>query len=90
MTDPEVPGWDVVEKDGVRVLTRTFKFADWAQALAFVNRVGGVADGQNHHPLVELTWGRVTLFSWSHDVNGLSSRDARFCRAVNDAVTSPD
>ena len=90
MTEPAVPGWDVVDKDGVRVLSRTFKFDDWAQALAFVNVVGGVADAQNHHPLVELTWGRVTLFSWSHDVNGLSLRDARFCRAVNDAVTSPD
>ncbi|MDP2342981.1 MAG: 4a-hydroxytetrahydrobiopterin dehydratase [Deltaproteobacteria bacterium] len=77
------PGWSVVAKDGVDVLTRTWKFDDWAKALAFVNQVGAVADKQDHHPLVELTWGRVTLFTWSHDVKGLTARDERFCTAVN-------
>ncbi len=89
MTSPvtsPVSHWDVIAKDGVLALKRTFGFADWAQALAFVNRVGALADAQDHHPLVELTWGRVTLFSWSHDVKGLSPRDERFCLAVNALV----
>jgi 4a-hydroxytetrahydrobiopterin dehydratase len=83
MNNVGCPGWEVVSRDGVHVLTRTFKFANWTEALAFVNKVGAVADQQDHHPLVELTWGRVTLWSWSHDVKGLSARDERFCAAVN-------
>ena len=77
------PGWTVVARDGVDVLTRTFTFPDWGGALAFVKRVGAVADEQDHHPLVELTWGRVTLWTWSHDIKALSARDERFCLAVN-------
>ena len=79
----QIEGWQQVLLDGVATLTRTFTFKDWAEALAFVNRVGGVADAQDHHPLVELTWGRVTIHVWSHDAKGLTSRDDRFCRAVN-------
>jgi 4a-hydroxytetrahydrobiopterin dehydratase len=77
-----VPGWTEAPRDGVTTLTRTWKFPDWQQALAFVNQVGAVADAQDHHPLVELTWGRVTLFVWSHDVRGLTKRDEAFCVAV--------
>lgn len=78
-----VEGWTEAPRAAVTTLTRTFTFPDWAQALAFVNKVGAIADAQDHHPLVELTWGRVTLSVWSHDVNGLSPRDEKFCRAVN-------
>ncbi len=79
----QVEGWTQVTRDGVATLTKTFPFADWGQALAFVVKVGAIADVQDHHPLVELTWGRVTLFVWSHDVKGLSKRDVTFCTAVS-------
>ena len=84
----EVEGWTTTTRDGVDVLTRVFAFADWGGALAFVNRVGGVADAQDHHPLVELAWGRVTMWVWSHDAKGLTARDARFCSAVNDLLSA--
>lgn len=79
----QVTGWTTSVRDGVATLTRTFTFPDWAQALAFTNKIGAVADAHDHHPLVELTWGRVTLFVWSHDVKGLTKRDEKFCVAVN-------
>lgn len=77
-------GWVVVDRDGIAVFTRTFNFDNWSSALAFVNRVGALADAQDHHPLVQLSWGRVTLFCWSHDIKGLSSRDQRFCLGINE------
>lgn len=78
--------WQPTTKDGCDALTRTFTFANWSEALAFLNKVGAVADGQDHHPLAEITWGRVTITVWSHDVGGLSDRDQRFCEAVNALV----
>lgn len=79
----QVSGWTEAPREAVTTLTRTWTFPDWAQALAFVNRVGAIADAQDHHPLVELTWGRVTLHVWSHDQRGLTARDEKLCRAIN-------
>ena len=78
-----VPDWQNVQHDGVAALRRTFTFSTWAEALAFLNRVGAIADGQDHHPLAEITWGRVTITVWSHDVGGLRARDRRFAEAVS-------
>lgn len=56
-------------------LEKTYRFADFAQALAFVNRVGAIAEQQDHHPDVQLSWGRVTLQIWTHRVKGLTEND---------------
>ncbi len=78
-----VDHWAHVPREGTTVLSRTFAFPDWRTALAFVNAVGAVADAHDHHPLVELTWGRVTLFVWTHDEGGVGPRDVALCRAIN-------
>jgi 4a-hydroxytetrahydrobiopterin dehydratase len=65
-------GWRVV--DGHH-LEKSYVFSDFATALAFTNRVGAIAETQNHHPDVYLTWGSVRLTVWSHDVDRLTSRD---------------
>lgn len=57
-------------------------FPDFASALRFVDAVGAVAEEQQHHPEVDLRWGRVVLAVASHDVGGLSERDLRFAAAV--------
>lgn len=49
----QVPQWSVVNGHH---LTRAFKFPDFAQALAFVNKVGAIAEQQGHHPDILLTW----------------------------------
>ena len=67
-----MPGWTVV--DGHH-LSRTFKFPDFAAALAFVNRVGALAEDQGHHPVIGLTWGKVTIDLWTHKINGLHESD---------------
>jgi len=64
--------WKVVE--GPR-LEKTFKFPNFVDALAFVNRVGEVAEQEGHHPDVELGWGRVKIILWTHSIGGLSESD---------------
>jgi 4a-hydroxytetrahydrobiopterin dehydratase len=56
-------------------LSKTFSFQDFAQALAFVNRVGELAEEQQHHPDVHLSWGQVKLDIWTHAINGLTEND---------------
>lgn len=66
-----LPGWSV---DGGR-LARTWRFADFARGLDFVNRVGTLADQANHHPDVHLAWGRVRVEIWTHSAGGLTAND---------------
>ena len=68
----EVPAWEVVEEHHLR---REFKFKDFATALAWVNRVGEIAESQGHHPWVHFTWGKVVLELWTHKVGGLVLND---------------
>lgn len=62
-----------VEVDGA--LQREFRFADFAEALAFVNRVGELAEAEDHHPDVEIHWNRVTLRWWTHVASAITDRD---------------
>jgi 4a-hydroxytetrahydrobiopterin dehydratase len=71
----EVPEWELLEKDGVPRLKKTFAFKNFAQALAFTNKVGVVAEEQNHHPLIVTEWGNATVTWWSHKINGLHKND---------------
>jgi 4a-hydroxytetrahydrobiopterin dehydratase len=59
-------------------LTRTFRFHDFAEALAFVNRVGAIAEQENHHPDLHLAWGKVNVEIWTHKIKGLTESDFIF------------
>jgi 4a-hydroxytetrahydrobiopterin dehydratase len=68
----QVPGWQVVEEHHLQI---QYKFPDFAQALAFVNRVGAVAEAEGHHPDLELAWGRTGVKIWTHKIDGLTESD---------------
>lgn len=68
----QLEGW-AVERN--HHLTKTYKFPDFAQALAFVNRAGAVAEEQNHHPNISFTWGKVQIDIWTHKIDGLTESD---------------
>jgi 4a-hydroxytetrahydrobiopterin dehydratase len=72
---PQIPEWRVIEVDGVQRLERQFRFKDFAQALAFVNRVGAAAEEEDHHPRIVLEWGRVGVQWWTHVIKGLHRND---------------
>lgn len=56
-------------------LERTFTFAGFREALAFVNRVGELAESENHHPDIEIHYERVKLRWWTHTAGGVTERD---------------
>ncbi len=56
-------------------LERTFRFRDFAGALAFTARVGAEAEAQGHHPFLLTEWGRVTVTWWTHKIKGLHRND---------------
>jgi 4a-hydroxytetrahydrobiopterin dehydratase len=82
---PEVPGWRVVERDGVKRLERPFRFADFASALRFTVGVGERAEEAGHHPALLTEWGRVTVGWWTHAIGGLHRNDFVMA-AVTDTV----
>ena len=72
---PQVPEWQLKEVDGMKRLERVFKFKNFAQALEFTNKIGAIAEEENHHPLIITEWGRVTLNWWTHKIGGLHRND---------------
>ena len=75
--------WKVVNEHH---LEREFKFKNFRQALDFTNRVGELAEAQNHHPDIYLAWGKVKLTLWSHEIDGLTENDFVFAAKVNKLV----
>jgi 4a-hydroxytetrahydrobiopterin dehydratase len=71
----QVPQWQVKEVEGMKRLERTFKFKDFAEALEFTNKVGAVAEEEDHHPRIVTEWGKVTLQWWTHVIGGLHKND---------------
>jgi 4a-hydroxytetrahydrobiopterin dehydratase len=70
-----IPAWQVLEVEGVKRLQRVFRFKTFAQALAFTNQVGQLAEQEDHHPALLTEWGRVTVTWWTHKIKGLHRND---------------
>jgi len=68
---PEVSGWSLEKKK----IARSFKFEDFKTALWFVNEVGQLAEQENHHPDIQLSWGKVVLELSTHSADGLTEND---------------
>lgn len=71
----DASGWRIVEEHH---LEKEYRFRDFAEALAFVNRVGALADAEDHHPDLFLAWGRVRITIWTHTIDGLTESDFVF------------
>lgn len=74
------PGWELAED----AIVATFEFADFAEAMAFVNRVAAVAEEENHHPDIAIRWNKVTLTQSTHVAGGLTEYDFRIARRISD------
>jgi pterin-4a-carbinolamine dehydratase len=71
----QLRGWELVNDHH---LAKDYAFPDFASALAFVDRVGAMAEEQGHHPDVQLSWGRVRLEVYTHKIDGLTESDFVF------------
>ena len=76
----ELNGWHV-EKN---MLKRRFEFKNFAESLAFVNKVGAVAESADHHPDITFGWGYAEIAFTTHDRGGITDIDFATARAVNE------
>ena len=67
-------------------LQRELEFRDFVDALAFVNRVGELAERENHHPDIEIHWNKVTLRWWTHVADAVTDRDYELALRSNELV----
>lgn len=79
-----LPDWDLDDaRDAIR---RSFSFADFSEAFAFMTRVALLAEKANHHPEWSNVWNRVDILLTTHDAGGLSSRDIALAQAIDALV----
>lgn len=64
-------GWEVHQMK----LVKLWKFRNFAEAMAFVNRVAAVSEEQKHHPDIEICYNKVRILLWTHAIGGLSEND---------------
>ena len=85
LTDQEVEerladsGW---RHDG-RAIVREWTFADFAKAIAFVNRVAEAAEAANHHPDITISWNKVELTLTTHSEGGLTENDFELAARID-------
>jgi 4a-hydroxytetrahydrobiopterin dehydratase len=70
-----VPEWQIVERQNIKRLERLYKFKNFAEALAFTDKVGALAESEAHHPALLTEWGRVTVTWWTHKIKGMHRND---------------
>ena len=71
----EIPNWKRYNDEEASKLTRTFYFADFKTAFLFAAEVGAIAENQNHHPILLISWGEVVVNWWSHNLKNLHLND---------------
>ncbi|MGB8223153.1 MAG: 4a-hydroxytetrahydrobiopterin dehydratase [Polyangiales bacterium] len=76
-------GWTLNPKGH---LERTYSFANFVEAMAFANRVGEIAEEQNHHPDLHVAWGKCTVEIWTHKIKGLTESDFYFAAKADRAL----
>jgi len=67
-------------------LQRTYSFSNFVDAMAFANRVGDIAEDQNHHPDLAVSWGKCTVEIWTHKIQGLTESDFYFAAKADRAL----
>ena len=69
------PSLEAYSCDGVTQLQRQYKFKSFKSALEFTNKLGAIAELEDHHPAILTEWGSVTVTWWTHTINGLHHND---------------
>lgn len=70
-----LPEWQLMEDLPTFQIQRIFRFSNFSEPLSFANRVGEIANAENHHPTLIIEWGRLTVRLWTHTAGGLHRND---------------
>ena len=65
-------------------LARKFAFGNFAESLEFVNKIGAIAEGMDHHPDILFGWGYAEVFITTHDAGGITERDFELARKIDE------
>ena len=72
----KVDGWDVKSDDNKSFyLIKNFKFINFKESLNFVNKIGDISEGENHHPDIYFGWGYCKVKIFTHAIKGLAESD---------------
>lgn len=83
--DSDIPeGWQVIQQEGIDRLVHAYKFKNFVSAMHFANEISELAELHNHHPMMIIEWGRVTLHWWTHTAKGISALDIKLARLSNE------
>ena len=77
-----LPDWQLADEK----LTRAVKVKDFAQALKLANRIGAIAEQENHHPDLLVKWGLLGITIYTHSVNGLTENDFILAAKINNLI----
>jgi 4a-hydroxytetrahydrobiopterin dehydratase len=72
---PQVPKWKVIEVNGIKRLERVFTIKNFIEAIGFTNKIGFLAEKEDHHPMIVTEYGKVTVAWWTHIIKGLHQND---------------
>ena len=75
--------WKLIEEHH---LEKEYSLKDWTEAMALANKVSDIAEAQNHHPDLHVTWGKVKVTIWTHKIDGLTESDFVFAAKVEEAA----
>src|SRR5215469_11748431 len=67
------PGWDLLE--GARRIERTYRFRNFREAFAFVERAAALAEAEGHHPEIRFGWGYAMVSLHTKKIKGLHEND---------------
>jgi 4a-hydroxytetrahydrobiopterin dehydratase len=80
-------GWELVYKDDVENLTKTFEVADFVTAMALVNKVADLAESQNHHPAILIEYNKVSITTTTHSAgNRVTEKDEALVLAIEELI----
>lgn len=66
-------------------LLKRFTFANFAESLVFVNKIGEIAETHDHHPDINFGWGYAEIYITTHDAGGITEKDFALAKEI-DAV----
>ena len=80
----QAPSWTLM--DDAHRIERTFRFPDFKEAIAFVNKIGELAEAEGHHPDIHFGWGYATVSMHTHKIKGLHENDFIMAAKINRLV----
>ncbi len=80
----QIEGWQVETTAKHQQLVKRFRFRDFVSAVDFVNRITPLAEAEQHHPDLLVSWGRVRVQLWTHVAGGLTENDFILAAKIDD------